>query len=398
MQYNQKALEAWFEISLCNKQCVNNDDANQLSKLTIVIPSYNRQAFILRQAIYWCNSLATIIFIDGSDLPLPVKIRDILSQQSNFIYLYSKTDVFRRLQLASQYIKTPYSVMHSDDEFFIKKSLCKAINILEQDNEIVACNGQVVGFSVSNQEKNICYHEAGYAYFRYSILENNIEDRLSHAMGSYNSASAYAVLRTDLWKDSWVMKSWASAHAGEIYQAITTYLYGKLVTVDEVYMFRSSENKPISIKFTHDRNLTLKKWWLSNKYEIERDEFISQLASIAMKRMKVSNEKARKVISDAVIIFLETNKATIKWHIIQFFRRITPRSMISKILRLVLPASIFNKLQLRIRSMLAGKPQTIPDIKNFLSANIKLSELEEYQLEIQSIEKLIVDFYSVHKK
>ena len=89
MQFNQNSLENWVEESLARKRLVQNSNFEPLSKLTIVIPSYGRQAFLLRQAVYWGYSRANIIIVDGSPDPLSDKMRNLLAGLPNILYLHS---------------------------------------------------------------------------------------------------------------------------------------------------------------------------------------------------------------------------------------------------------------------------------------------------------------------
>ena len=80
MQSNVNNLEDWVEESLAKKRLDQNKNYDLLSKLTIVIVSYDRQRFLLRQAVYWGYSRANIIIVDGSPTPLTDRMCNVFSE------------------------------------------------------------------------------------------------------------------------------------------------------------------------------------------------------------------------------------------------------------------------------------------------------------------------------
>ena len=289
------------------------------------------------------------------------------------------SDFFNRVKLASEYIQTPYAVFHSDDEFFLKASLCRAISLLDMDDELVACNGQVIGFCRSELQGNIDYVHGIYAFLGYAILEDNARDRLSHALATYNAATCYAVLRREVWISSWVNQAWSSPYAAEIYQAITTYLYGKLKIIDEIYALRSSENAPVSIPHEFDRKFSFKEWWFSPCFVTEREDFISQLAETAMKCSSLDDAEARKIVEDSVASYLACVEERKKRSLLRSIRS-TTLTAIKIILHRIMPPNTLHALKRYLKKTTGENSQTV------LIKNMR---------EIQDIEKLILEFYAV---
>ena len=65
-----------------------------LKKLTVIIPTYNRQHFLLRQTMYWANSGAKLIVIDGSPKPLKSNLQKIFKKSSDIKYIHYTTLLF----------------------------------------------------------------------------------------------------------------------------------------------------------------------------------------------------------------------------------------------------------------------------------------------------------------
>lgn len=399
MQFNQNSLENWLEESLAKNRLDQNSSFEQLSKLTIIIPSYGRHSFLLRQTAYWGYSSANIIIIDGSPDPLTDRMCKALAGLPNFRYLHVKDGFINRLKLASKYIQTPYAVLLSDDEFLLKGALCSAIARLEENSELIACNGQVVGFSRPEASGAISYHDTGYTFWKYEILEDNAQDRLAHAFATYNAATCYAVLRRDVWVSSWgSTQVWSSAHTIEPYQTIATYLYGKLTTVDEIYMLRSTENKPFSSMQSFNKKLSFEEWWFTPRYTSEREDFISRLAAIAIARSGLNGEEARQAIKDAVAGYFALCEKRKKGALLRSIRNIT-RATISKTLRRIMPPSAFQQLRLCVIKLVGANHQGGAN-ENMYSWQMfsRSSNAVNNQVEIQGIESLVVEFYEALTK
>ena len=301
-------LEAWFEREL-GRQPASADDDEALARLTIVIPTYNRRNFVLRQLIHWHGSRANVVIVDGSDEPLPEEIRTTIGGWRNVRYIHAALGMHDRLRLAIPHIATPYVVMQGDDEFFIKSGLRKAIARLDDDSVLAACNGQSVGFRCG--AAGVEYYDAGYAHRGYAVLGETAPERLRFAMASYNAATCYAVLRAPAWKAGWGdLHAWSSPYAGELYQAVATYLVGKLDTIDELLLLRSGENPPVSDASRFNRKLQFRDWWRSPRYEAERQDFLDRLTAKAVATSKIGNEAARGAILEALAAYVDLCERT----------------------------------------------------------------------------------------
>ena len=392
-------LEDWVEASLARRRLERNNSFEQLAKLTVVIASFGRPDFLMRQAVYWGYSKAQIIIVDGSPQPLTDRMRKIMDGVSNIRYLHASEGYFSRMKLAAEYIQSPYVVTLADDGFLFKGALCRAIALLDKNNELVACNGQVVNFDPTALKAGISYYKSDYTFWKYAILENKVEDRLAHAMGTYNAATCYSVLRRDVWIRAWGrnIEVCASPSAGEIYLAITIYLYGKLDTLDDVFVLHSNENPSISIK-SFDRNLTFLTWWRSPRFAAEREDFINRLATIAMDCLGINVTESRKIVENAVASYLALCEDRKKGALLRSIRN-TTRVTISKMLRRIMPPSVFRALQLRVRKLFGvdyqGGGGNEIDVRQMAVGS---SDALNNQIEIQLIENLVLEFYEVRAK
>ena len=84
-----------------------------LDRLTIVIPTYCRQEFILRQIRFWSASLVKVVVLDGSPSSYDVDVKSYGG--SNFHYHHSPVSIEQRLGQSVEFINTDYVALLSDD-------------------------------------------------------------------------------------------------------------------------------------------------------------------------------------------------------------------------------------------------------------------------------------------
>ena len=87
----------------------------KLDKLTIIVPTYCRPRYVLRQFEYWKNTGATLVILDGSPTPMLVPPE---YENPRLKYVYSGSDFVERLATVRKYVNTPYCAMLGDDEFY----------------------------------------------------------------------------------------------------------------------------------------------------------------------------------------------------------------------------------------------------------------------------------------
>lgn len=388
----------WFSTKLFQKDLICKNNLKCLEKLSVVIPTYGRQDFILRQVLYWNDSLATIIVLDGSPVPLDVGLQDIISKLSNIKYFHLPIEFSERLKFAKTHIHTPYVISLADDEFHLKSGLCLAINKLEKDQSLSGCIGQSLELYYSKEKHLITYGE-GYPHQGYSVKHADARDRMVFAMGNYNAATCYSVLRSDVWSRSWgsYIKS-SCPYSSEIQQGLTTYIAGNFTSIDEIYWLRSNENNPVSLGKSFNRSIRFHDWWIQDQYKHEKEEFIAYLANEIVQSSSVNMDFAQKMVHDAVNSYLKfaLSSKKAKAEQVSSFQKI--KIQLVKMLKHLFAKKFYmtlrnsyNKLSRREDVGGLGPLQKILDSDKFPKM---LPELVE---EIKEIESLILDFYYYKK-
>ena len=371
-----------------------------MGRITVIIPSYERQDFLLRQMAYWGGEAASVVIVDGSRESLSGDILEALSTQPNIEYLHRPTDIASRLRVASGHIHTPYAVTLGDDEFHLKSGLSRAIEKLEIDHSLVACIGQSLTFGPSRDGTFVRWG-AGYSHWRYEVTQDDARGRLISAMPNYNAATCYAVLREPFWSRSWgTLQRWSSPYAAELQQAIATYVFGKLSTVDEVYWLRSSENAPISNRKESNRKLRFHDWWSLPLYESERQEFVAILAAEVVASTRVGQGEAQSVIREGVEAYIQLGRrtstamspvASLTWWL---------RVLVGRALKRVVSEELFLRLRAStvrlLRMQDEGNYGSLEDLIRLKSAG-RLTMSSELLSELSDIETMISGFYRARR-
>ncbi len=392
---SDESLENWLLSALQQKNIVHRSQG-ELSMLTVVIPSYERQDFLLRQCVYWHGSGAKVLIIDGSPKPLSARIQLMLSACDDIVYKHSQANLMDRLNQASKLIQTRYTVMLGDDEFLLLSGLRRAINLLEENSELVACIGQSLQYHLSENGLK-CIYGKGYDTYKYEVKQDQVQDRLNFSMKNYNAATCYAVTRSSIWGKSWGgLQKFSSAYVCELEHAFVTYIWGKLGSVDNVYWMRSSENPPKSTD-DNNRSLHIDEWWASNKYRTERINFITKLSDELIDSQKFDRAKAEAIVSNAFNIYLQDAYFTANSSLIQKYRRFVVRV----VKKFFTQAWVEYLKRLRFRS----KPVTpkaiasgnFGSLDDLMATQTPLPFLLDKELvaDLSVMERLIADFYRV---
>lgn len=250
-----------------------------LSKLTIVIPTYNRPDFLLRQIIYLSKWRVSVEIVDGSDNPLESNIQELIKKFPHINYRHYKLSYPDRVFHACKRIQTPYAMCLADDDFYLQSGLASALNALEIDGCAVACMGQAVGFD-RLLDKGY-YFEYGSNLIDYSITNEAPLERILQGVRNYRSATSYAVFRKSTFLNIWGRRDGVSClEAVEYEHAIRTYLCGSLITTRSIYWLRSFEAQPVGSWIDGNRAINFQRWWCDPHFSSEFDIFKERLIGL----------------------------------------------------------------------------------------------------------------------
>lgn len=308
-----------------------------LSLLSVVVPSYCRQDFLLRQLVYWHGSNVELFLLDGSPDPLDDAVIKALESLKGRHYIHNPVGFAGRVSGLIPELTRPYVVMLGDDEFHLPSGLISAVEVLQHNPEFVGCIGQSLRFYQFNGGSSTAYGR-GYEHLNYGVTQIDVKQRFVGAMKNYNAATCYAVLKRATWSNSWgELLPVSCKDVLEVQQALETYIDGKFTTVDAVYWMRSDEN--ISIRDEQDfKPLSFSEWWSSKDYAEERTLLLNRLASRIVERWRLSSSVAHEAVVAGVEAFAKfyaennrpvstSNFALIKDGLLRLARSCVPKSV-----------------------------------------------------------------------
>lgn len=179
-----------------------------MTRLTVVIPTYNRSLYLDRQLQYYdtVKFLGTILIGDSSDDKFEKKsytsvIKKYPNLDIQYHYFNMKKIAFQHAAVKIVYmldeIKTPYVAFAGDDDFQVPTGLHQCVEFLDNNPDYIAAHGVRLNFTLDDQiYGNIIGLDAyeGYAW----DMDNPVE-RWHNYMES-GIATIFYVHRTPIWK------------------------------------------------------------------------------------------------------------------------------------------------------------------------------------------------------
>jgi glycosyltransferase domain-containing protein len=253
-----------------------------LENLTLVMPTYQRQEYALRNMRYWSNTGVTLRVLDGSDTPIENRLLD--SFGDNVIYKHDSRSLYERIEGVLSEVDTKYIALIGDDEFYIISAVESCINELEQDDSIVACCGCCIGFDVDkNAGKAYGWLPYGYRNIGYNeTMHDSPEERLGGHMQNYIPTLLYGITRSHPWKAAFKIvteRKFIFFAAWELQFEMYISFSGKAKVLKELMWLRSNgEVEPVRCKYKGiEPEVRFKEWWGSSSKQ--RKEFIKVMSS-----------------------------------------------------------------------------------------------------------------------
>ena len=276
-------------------------DFSLLGKLTIVIFSYNRHKYLVRTINYWSNYNVKLLVLDGSS----TKLNDLCLQKKNIKYVYNTSGLYRRFLSSVNYIDTEFTILSSDDEFYLPSALSSCIEFLSKEIEFSNCGGRAIGFRTD--KKNIFGMKAYPRLNDFCLGHNNAIDRVTKHFSNYVPAHFYSVMRTRKWKIicKFVFEKQYNLDAAfELQVEFLCVVAGKSKIIPELMWMRNKEVLPINFDLT---KLKKKKWWLDKKYQNEKLDFLKRMKKACDELLKHQETKINEdTISKVFQIYINS--------------------------------------------------------------------------------------------
>ena len=353
-----------------------------LENLTIIIPTYNRQAFALRSIEYWSDTNVKLVVIDGTEKSIDSVI--VNQFKPNIKYIHGPASYYKRMLSAIDLVETEYVLWGCDDEFYIPSALNACIKKLSLDPELVTCGGRsalfdwknnlVTGFDVYPKLKNL------------NFLDSVPADRIKRHFSNYVPAHVYSVTRTKIRKivmQEIFSKEYYCYAISELQLEFLMAYAGKTLIIPELMWLRSDENEQIAgTSVSYSNTYTFREWWSDKKHRKEKNEFIKQMENSCKKINKINDVKYSAEIENCFNVYFKhygryKNRSFLYFFFHSFFQ--------------YFPLKVKNIIKFLFKYFGYGSNKQIP-----LIDYAKLLEAETVKIdfdELKKIEKIINFFY-----
>jgi len=183
-------------------------DLSLLKKLTLVIPTYNRNYYLSRCLWYHAHfPFGEIIVADSSPEEKKVvnretvqKVREMFGANIRYLEYEPETekyggDIYRKWGDAVQHVETEYSQICTDKEFLIPTTLNKCLLFLEENKEYSIAKG--INYNISKEMNKIRIHP-----WQISLkiqIDDSFSRLLSYALFA-GSGTMFGIQRSNLQK------------------------------------------------------------------------------------------------------------------------------------------------------------------------------------------------------
>ena len=359
-----------------------------LADLTLVIPAYNRPAYLERQIDFWSQTDVKLCILDGSKESAPQAL--INRMGTNVYYRHLPIGFNERLVMACDLVQTKYVALLGDDELYAPHGLRDCIDQLDVDDRLVACVGRTLFFY--EQDGAIYGHQA---YEKSKDLVhtfgNNI-DRLHESLIDIQKGPylLYGLFRTNAWKKVIRVaygRNYASGYAYEFAFHLLATLLGPSKMVESLVWMRSGENPAMSSAAVN-RKIGMGEWGTDPKYSDEVTCLVDGVVqAVANEGRFITDElqiAVRQGVKEFVYYSLRKRKRPIAYwrRLVYFSARQTPK-FVKRLLKKNMSPGLGKVLDYR------GVPMV-----QAVGA-IQVQGIEVNEVEMQRIEAFLLAF---HKK
>ena len=358
---------------------------NLLSKLTLIVPTYNRQDYVLRNMRYWSGRGPTLHILDGS--VTPISTSDLSGLNENIHYHYLPISVFQRLGHSLDLVKTKYCMLMGDDDLFIPSGLEACIKQLESVEDLVSCMGRCLSFLPGSNEVKGWVDSTEMK--GYSILQEDPIERMVFHMNPYTCSTIYSVVQTPVWKlamTSWTKKRFQVLNLDELQFELGVCYLGKSKVNEDLMLLRSHENPPW--RKSEPPLPSALEWWDNPSRECEHNEFLQIMADTLANGDSNKTKSIYNGVREAVVAYTyQFRKNSFEKNHVDSFKKI----MNSLIVRW-LPKTVKKFLK---NIMASVRPVTPVEQKSIIEAARNLSDtgVSVDFRELKNIEKMIKEFH-----
>jgi glycosyltransferase domain-containing protein len=306
-----------------------------LADLTLVIPAYNRPAYLARQIEYWAGSGVQLCILDGSKNSADLEV--ISRMGPDVHYEYMPIGFNERLVHASKIVNTKYVALLGDDELYAKHGLRDCLDLLDTDKRLIGCVGRSLFFF--HREGEIYGHQV---YGKSQDIPEMHGEHLARLRNSFPQGDPsgapyllYGVFRKEQWCTMFgnaYARHYSSGYVYELALLIIGACLGPTKMVDSLVWLRSGENPAMSSTAVN-RKIGTGEWGTSPEYASEYLDFVERITEVLSKlgvASEIEIEKAVRQVAEQFFAYSlhKPHRPIAYWHrVLGFAARKTPRSV-----------------------------------------------------------------------
>ena len=304
-----------------------------LSDLTLVIPAYNRPAYLARQIDYWAGSGVQLCILDGSKNPADPEF--IAGMGPDVHYEYMPIGFNERLVHASKIVKTKYVALLGDDELYVKQGLRDCLDLLDTDQRLIGCVGRSLFFF--HREDEIYGHQV---YAKSQDIPEMYGEHLARLRNSFPQGDPsgapyllYGVFRKEQWCAMFstaYARHYSSGYVYELALLIIGACLGPTKMVDSLVWLRSGENPAMSSAAVN-RKIGTGEWGTSSEFAAEYEDFVRRITEELTRWGVATPGNIEQVVREVAEQFFayslhKPHRPIAYWHrLLYFAARNTPR-------------------------------------------------------------------------
>ena len=357
-----------------------------LADLTLVIPAYNRPAYLERQIDFWSQTDVKLCILDGSRESAPQVLIDRMGP--NVYYRHLPIGFNERLVMACDLVQTKYVALLGDDELYAPHGLRDCINQLESDSRLVAAVGRSMFFFYRDGE--IIAHQT------YEKSQNLVHtfgtdlDRLDESLVDITRGPylLYGLFNADQWKTAVRVsygRKYASGYVYEFAFHLIATLLGPSIMVDSLVWMRSGENPAMSSDAVN-RKIGIGEWGTDPQFSEEVNYLIDGVVEAVANEGRFATDELQIAVRQGVERFVayslhKPQRPIAYWHrTLYLLARHTP-IVLKRLLKQNMSTGLGKVLDYR------GMPmsQAVNELKK---SGIALNETE-----MESMEKFLIHFH-----
>ena len=272
-----------------------------LSDVTVVILSRGREDVLSRTLRYWSKYNISVLVLHNTDNPIETCLLG-----SNIEYVVDRGSYGERCGHISRLLKTPFTILSSDDELYLPSALFALKSQLEKNPNLSSVGGLTIAIGKYGPLRTAipCYtNMKSYKNLGVSSFER-MTIHFSEQNG-YRTGAIYRLMRKELMGD--LMDTFSkigvisTPYIYEVTGEMIVASYGQSSYISNIYWIRNWINEPVGHS-KWNREMYFSMWATDPKFEVE----ILEWSKTLRQRLNLTDEEFSKTLESVMKLRVES--------------------------------------------------------------------------------------------